>query len=139
MKKWTDLLSGRRKWVLVGVVALIVAGVVFNSVAGKDLRVWWVLRSVDEDPEETGIDGLEVWSTPVDLDVHVVEPPAEPAHLHLDVRFVVRVPDGAVEQGNHESEELLWVALDELDLVELDASALRLIEHGTAAARRYGS
>lgn len=89
--------------------------------------------------EETGIDGLEVWSTPVDLDVHVVEPPAEPAHLHLDVRFVVRAPDGAVEQGNHESEELLWVALDELDLVELDASALRLIEHGTAAARRYGS
>ena len=91
-----------------------------------------------EATEETGIEGLEVWSDPVDLDVHVVEPPGEPAHLHLDVRFVVRAPDGAVEQGNHESEQLLWVALDELDLVELDASALRLIQHGAAAARRYG-
>ena len=91
-----------------------------------------------EASEETGIEGLEVWSEPVDLDVHVVEPPAEPAHLHLDVRFVVRAPDGTVEQGNHESEQLLWVALDELDLVELDASALRLIQHGAAAARRYG-
>ena len=91
-----------------------------------------------EATEETGIEGLEIWSEPVDLDVHVVEPPAEPAHLHLDVRFVVRAPDGAVEQRNHESEQLLWVALDELDLVELDASALRLIEHGSTAARRYG-
>ncbi|MEO1064945.1 MAG: NUDIX hydrolase [Actinomycetota bacterium] len=92
-----------------------------------------------EATEETGLEGLEVWSSPVDLDVHVVDPPAEPAHLHLDVRYVVRAPDGATERGNHESEELMWVALDELDLVELDASALRLIEHGSAAARRYGS
>ncbi|MEM9714280.1 MAG: NUDIX hydrolase [Actinomycetota bacterium] len=91
-----------------------------------------------EATEETGIAGLEVWSEPVDLDVHVVEPPSEAAHLHLDVRYVVRAPDGAIEQGNHESEQLLWVALDELDLVELDASALRLIEHGSATARRYG-
>src|SRR5207253_4326 len=40
-----------------------------------------------EATEESGIAGLVLEPQPVDLDVHEVHPPGEPAHLHLDVRF----------------------------------------------------
>ena len=58
-----------------------------------------------EATEETGIVGLEVWSDPIDIDVHVIEKhsDSEPAHLHLDVRYLVKAPKGAVFHGNHES------------------------------------
>ena len=57
-----------------------------------------------EATEETGIVGLEVWSDPIDIDVHLIErrSAAEPAHLHLDVRYLVKAPKGAVFRGNHE-------------------------------------
>ena len=45
----------------------------------------------------------------VDLDVHMVDPPAEDAHEHHDVRFLVMAPPGVVPVGNHESEALRWV------------------------------
>lgn len=90
-----------------------------------------------EATEETGIDGLEVWSEPVDLDVHRVSPPAEPAHFHLDVRYVVRAPEGAIEQGNHESEALWWVPLVDVATLDLDEATKRLADYGGAVARRY--
>jgi len=69
--------------------------------------------------EETGIVGLRVAQPAVDLDVHRVEPPAEDAHDHHDVRFLVLAPPGSVPVGNHESEALRWVS--EADLVSLGA------------------
>lgn len=92
--------------------------------------------------EETGIAGLEVWSDPVDVDVHLFRnrTGAEPDHLHLDVRYLVRAPRGAVPAGNHESEQLRWVS--EADLAEpdfdLDESVLRLARCGFDCARRNG-
>lgn len=87
--------------------------------------------------EETGIDGLELLTPPVDVDVHAIpERPGEPAHLHLDVRFVVRAPDSAVVVGNHESQELRWVTLDELDALASDDSLRRLARVGLELARR---
>lgn len=90
-----------------------------------------------EATEETGLDGLEVWSEAVDLDVHEVTPPSEPAHLHLDVRYVVRAPAGAEPVGNHESEALRWVPLDDLGGLDLDAATRRLAAYGAEVARRY--
>jgi 8-oxo-dGTP pyrophosphatase MutT (NUDIX family) len=90
-----------------------------------------------EATEETGIDGLEVWSDPVDLDVHRVVPPSEPAHLHLDVRYVVRAPAGAEPVGNHESEALRWVPLGDLGGLDLDDATRRLAAYGAEVARRY--
>jgi len=89
-----------------------------------------------EASEETGIEGLRVLAPAVDLDIHEVRPPAEPPHLHLDVRFVVLAPAGATVVGNHESEALRWVAPSELDELGADEGLRRLTERGLALARR---
>ncbi len=81
-----------------------------------------------EAAEETGIEGLRVVEPAVDLDVHVVDPPAEDAHQHHDVRFLVIAPPGSVPVGNHESEALRWVSVDELPALGADEGLLRLAE-----------
>jgi 8-oxo-dGTP pyrophosphatase MutT (NUDIX family) len=90
-----------------------------------------------EATEETGIEGLRVLTPAVDLDIHEVRPPAEPPHLHLDVRFVVIAPEGATFAGNHESQALRWVDPEELPSVGADAGLLRLAERGLTVARAY--
>jgi 8-oxo-dGTP pyrophosphatase MutT (NUDIX family) len=89
-----------------------------------------------EASEETGIERLQVVVPPVDLDIHEVRPPAEPPHLHLDIRFVVLAPAGATVVGNHESQALRWVTPAELDGLGADESLHRLTERGLALARR---
>lgn len=92
--------------------------------------------ALTEATEETGIDGLQVLGPAVDCDIHKIPArPGEPEHLHLDTRFVVVAPADAVVQGNHESHELRWVTLDELDGLAGDESLRRLARVGLAAAR----
>ena len=91
-----------------------------------------------EATEETGILGLEVLVPPVDLDIHEVRPPAEPPHLHLDVRFAVVAPPGSSPVGNHESEALRWVGVDELPSLGADPGLVRLAERGLVAVRARG-
>ena len=95
--------------------------------------------AVREATEETGIAGLEIWSEPVDIDVHlfVNRKRTEPDHLHFDVRFLIRAPQAAVVRGNHESLELRWVTPDELadPVLDLDVSTRRLARHAFALAR----
>lgn len=79
-----------------------------------------------EAAEESGIAGLVLGATPVDLDVHRVAPPGEDAHLHLDVRYVAVAPRGAVEVANEESLTLAWFTLAEIEARGVDASTLRL-------------
>lgn len=89
-----------------------------------------------EAEEETGIAGLRVAVPAIDVDVHRVEPPAEPPHLHLDTRYLVVAPPGAVEEGNEESLALRWVdraGLAELD-PPIDPGTERLVERGLAVA-----
>ena len=69
-----------------------------------------------EATEESGIAGLTIYHPPIDVDSHTIsERRHEPAHQHLDVRFLVVAPPGAVEVRNSESHELAWVTADELD------------------------
>jgi 8-oxo-dGTP pyrophosphatase MutT (NUDIX family) len=81
-----------------------------------------------EAEEETGIDGLRVLAPAIDLDVHVFRHAtgAEPDHLHLDVRYLVVAPPGAVASGNHESEAIRWVAIPDLAGLDVDAGTLRM-------------
>jgi len=90
--------------------------------------------ALKEATEETGIEALRVDVLPIDLDIHEVAPPAEGPHLHLDVRFLVIAPPGAVEQGNDESEALRWVTIDELAGLGVDRGTLRLAHAGFARA-----
>jgi 8-oxo-dGTP pyrophosphatase MutT (NUDIX family) len=93
--------------------------------------------ALKEAGEETGIVGLRVVPTVIDVDVHRVAPPGEEPHLHLDTRFLVVAPPGATEVGNEESLALRWVdeaGLDDLD-PPIDPGTRRLVRVGLAAAR----
>ena len=86
-----------------------------------------------EATEETGIDGLRVAVPAIDIDVHLFEAPGEVSHLHLDARYLVVAPPGAVASGNHESHGLRWAGLDRLDELDLDPGTLRLAHAALAA------
>jgi 8-oxo-dGTP pyrophosphatase MutT (NUDIX family) len=87
--------------------------------------------------EETGLAGLRVATPAIDLDVHEVGPPHGP-HLHLDVRYLVVAPPGAVPRGNHESLDLRWVSYDELPSFDVDEGLLRLGRAALVALDRLG-
>lgn len=77
--------------------------------------------------EESGIEGLAIDPRPIDLDIHVIPARAsEPEHLHLDTRFVVVAPEGALERISAESLELAWLTRGELDAIDTDDSVRRL-------------
>lgn len=82
--------------------------------------------------------GLEIWSDPIDIDVHlfVNRSASEPSHLHLDVRYLVKAPPEAIVRGNEESQALKWVKEEELTDSELslDESTQRLARCGFALA-----
>ena len=73
---------------------------------------------------------------PIYLDVHLVVPPVEEPHLHLDLRFLVVAPAGARVEGNEESLALRWVDESGLDLLDppVDPSTRRLLVRGLAVA-----
>jgi 8-oxo-dGTP pyrophosphatase MutT (NUDIX family) len=89
--------------------------------------------------EETGLEDLAVILPAVDLDVHrfVRADGSEPPHLHLDVRYLVLAPPGAVLAGNHESHELGWFGEPDLDGLDTDPSTRRLVRVGLAAAAAF--
>lgn len=79
--------------------------------------------------EESGIEGLSLHpATPSLFDVDVHEIPArgeEPAHEHLDIRYLFVAPEGArLAPGEGESRKLAWVPLAEVAAVS-DASVAR--------------
>ena len=66
-------------------------------------------------------------SRPFDLDIHEI--PArkdQPAHYHYDVRYVFIAPEGAVFVQSHESKELRWFTVEEMEQLSLDAGLQRL-------------
>jgi 8-oxo-dGTP pyrophosphatase MutT (NUDIX family) len=87
--------------------------------------------------EETGIEALALHpSAPRPLDVDVHEIPArgsEPAHEHLDLRYLVLAPDASVpRRAADESNDLRWFRWDELALLNLDPG----LERGLSKARK---
>lgn len=98
--------------------------------------------ALKEATEETGVEGLRVVVPAVDIDIHEVDHGDHlGVHLHLDLRFVVVAPPGAVERGNHESQELRWVTPAELEALADEPSLLRLAKRGfevVGAGRGWG-
>ena len=73
----------------------------------------------------------------MDLDVHQVDHgDALGNHLHLDLRFLVLAPADAVVVGNHESQGLRWVTLEELEDLADEEGLVRLARTGLDAAAR---
>jgi 8-oxo-dGTP pyrophosphatase MutT (NUDIX family) len=88
--------------------------------------------------EETGLAGLTLHPhapQPLDVDVHVI--PArrdEPAHLHLDLRYlVVASSHTELDPAAAEVSDLRWLHWDELHALDLDPSLRRAIRK----VRRY--
>jgi 8-oxo-dGTP pyrophosphatase MutT (NUDIX family) len=77
------------------------------------------VAALREATEESGIPGLALDPTPIDVNIHPVRcRPAdgEPATAtyHHDVRFVAFAPAGAIEQVSEESHALGWFTADNL-------------------------
>jgi 8-oxo-dGTP pyrophosphatase MutT (NUDIX family) len=89
--------------------------------------------------EETGIQGLTLHPSaprPLDVDVHPI--PArgdEPAHRHLDIRYLVVAPcDGLPRLDPAEARALRWFAWEELWTLELDPALRRALRAARALA-----
>jgi 8-oxo-dGTP pyrophosphatase MutT (NUDIX family) len=78
---------------------------------GDDTLVAAALR---EATEESGIEGLVLDPAPLHLDVHPITCSLGVPTRHLDVRYLVHAPQGAVERISEESRDLRWWPLDGL-------------------------
>jgi 8-oxo-dGTP pyrophosphatase MutT (NUDIX family) len=90
--------------------------------------------------EESGIRGLalhEAAPRPLDVDVHDIPARAsEPAHEHLDLRYLVMAPDGAlVAPDLAELHEIRWVPWDEVDALLPDHGLRRALAKARAIVR----
>lgn len=82
--------------------------------------------------EETGLVGLRLHPDaprPLDVDVHEIPARAgEPAHLHLDLRYLVVAPEGSrLRRAPDESDDLGWFRWGELPPLDLDPGIVRAL------------
>ena len=91
--------------------------------------------------EETGIEGLDLHPSaprPLDVDVHPI--PArgdEPAHRHLDLRYLVVAPDDAIlRRLASEARALRWFGWTELESLDLDPGLRRALRAARAHMSR---
>jgi 8-oxo-dGTP pyrophosphatase MutT (NUDIX family) len=87
--------------------------------------------------EETGIEGLSLHPSaprPLDVDVHPIPARgAEPAHRHLDLRYLVVAPrDGTARRAVAEARALRWFTWEELSAVDLDPGLRRALRAARA-------
>lgn len=88
--------------------------------------------------EETGLPDLALHPSaprPLDVDVHQIPArPGEPAHEHLDLRYlVVASAEAPLRPGSGESERIRWFRWHELAGLDLDPGLIRAL----LKARRY--
>jgi 8-oxo-dGTP pyrophosphatase MutT (NUDIX family) len=79
--------------------------------------------------EETGLQGLvlhEDAPRPLDVDVHDIPARgAEPAHQHLDLRYLVVAPAGAAfSRSSEETRDMRWVTWEEAAALEGEGATL---------------
>jgi 8-oxo-dGTP pyrophosphatase MutT (NUDIX family) len=90
-----------------------------------------------ETREGTGLDAIALHPAaprPLDVDVHAIPArPGEPAHEHLDLRYLVLAAEGALRRARAEAADLRWFTWAELGPLDLDPGLRR----GLAKARRY--
>ncbi len=83
-----------------------------------------------EATEESGIEGIEALSKEIfDVDIHEIpaRPAAgEPAHLHYDIRYLLRAPHGHFCISD-ESEALKWFSAEELEKLQPEESIRRML------------
>jgi 8-oxo-dGTP pyrophosphatase MutT (NUDIX family) len=73
-----------------------------------------VAAALREAVEESGIAGLAIEPEPLHVGVHPVTCSLGVPTRHLDVRFLVRAPEGAEAVRSDESDDLRWWRLDDV-------------------------
>lgn len=78
--------------------------------------------------EESGLTLIEpVHADVFDVDVHDIPArPGEPAHVHYDVRFLLRTVEDTAVQVSDESLDLAWVTVEGLARLDVDDSVRRM-------------
>ena len=89
--------------------------------------------------EESGLRGLRLHPAaprPLDVDVHdIPDRGSEPAHEHLDLRYLVTAPEGGtVSPQLAELHEVRWVPWDEVDALGPDHGLRRALAKARAIA-----
>jgi 8-oxo-dGTP pyrophosphatase MutT (NUDIX family) len=88
--------------------------------------------------EETGLEGLALHPAaprPLDVDVHDIPArPGEPAHEHLDLRYLVVAPAGeaAPTLAADEASDLRWFTWAEAEALDLDPGLKRTLAKARA-------
>lgn len=68
-----------------------------------------------------------------DVDIHAIaanfhKGKQEPAHQHIDIRFLLEIDDSIVIPGNDESHQVLWVPLNKASGFNNNRSTYRMVE-----------
>ena len=101
--------------------------------------------AVREAREETGLVTFETLPggdppAPLDLDIHEIPPHGgEPAHLHLDVRFLLVAAPGEVPRVSEESAAIRWVPRERLGETSDEESLLRMERRGREVLARIAA
>ena len=78
--------------------------------------------------EETGLDVWPGADAIFDVDAHQIpEYWNTPAHVHYDVRFLLRAPRGQTPVVSEESRAVRWVSLDEANRLSGEDSVARMV------------
>ena len=93
--------------------------------------------------EETGLPDLALHASaprPLDVDVHDIPArPNEPAHEHLDLRYLVTAdPSAAIRPGEGETTTVRWFSWDELAALDLDHGLRRALTKARYWCERGG-
>ena len=81
-----------------------------------------------EAKEESGLSVRPIDSSVFDIDIHTIPPRGvDPEHKHYDVRFLFEADDSAPLTVSDESNDLRWVALDDLHNLTSEESVLRMV------------
>lgn len=84
--------------------------------------------ALKEAVEESGIAQIEVVDPQIfDLSIHQIpENAKESAHLHYDVRFILKVAQNLPFTISDESNDLKWIGVEEMTSAYLDPSILKM-------------
>ena len=111
----------------------------------RKLGIWLQLGGHTDGQSETGAAALReareesglrsLWlsevggaAEPLDVDIHEIPArPGEPAHLHYDIRYLLRA-DGAEEPiVSEESTDVRWVEISDVESYSTEASVVRML------------
>lgn len=92
-----------------------------------------ILRvAMKETSEETGLEERQIKlvnETVFDVDIHRIDANhQDPAHEHIDIRFLIEIDDSLLVPGNDESHQVIWVNLYDVTRYNNNRSTYRMLE-----------